>query len=159
MRTFNTTLLLLAICATALAQDQNIDGVCLTDSLKKLVSLGCNFNASPEAIATLKKYGTPDQSFDFGAATYAEAAALWPTPAFLAGYFKTAIAQPMTPIRGETAAGIRYFSDFAQVSMNNIHLCSDQGEYADYLMTKAQLNIKTVYIKNFSKDDVRLAGW
>jgi len=54
---------------------------------------------------------------------------------------------------------MRYYGDYAEISMENIHLCSDNGESTSYLITSAQVIIKTNEITKFDKNDVRLAGW
>lgn len=156
--TYILTLALLSACVIA-QSPTTLTGQCLVESIRDLVKQGCHFSAKTEIVNLLRSQGNSSQNFNFGQSTYEQAQAIWPKPAFLATYFKSAIAEPMTPLRGELGAGIQYFGDYVVVSMDNIHLCSDQGKYADYSMTSSKLIVKKSIITNYSKDDIRLAGW
>ena len=136
-----------------------ITGACLTASLKNLIAQGCNFAPKPEVYRALLQYSKSTQSFNFGQATQEEAAEQFPSPKYISGYFGKAIAQPMTPVSGETGAGIQYLKTLVTIGMDNIHLCSDQGIYADWAITSSKIVIKNQYIQDFSKDDLRNAGW
>lgn len=157
--TIFTCLALMSSIASCLSVTESITGNCLKASLKDLIAAGCNFNPNPEVYRALLKHARSTQNFNFGQATQSEAAALWPTPKFLSGYFGTAISQPNVPVSGEIGAGIQYLGDYVSIGMDNIHLCSDQGEYADYTMTSTKILVKSNFVKKFSKQDLRDAGW
>ena len=154
-----TSLALIGLGSCLVKEGRNITGQCLTKDLESLVSQGCNFDPNPKTLELLQSFGRPSEDFNFGQATYQEAIALWQKPKFLAGYFKKAIANPMTPLSGEIAGGVQYFGDYTAIGMQNIHLCSDNGDYADYSITNTQILIETSKTAGQSKDDLRNAGW
>jgi len=154
-----TIITLLQISSCLSTQGQDITGQCLSKDLESLVSQGCNFNPNPQTLELLQSFGRPSEDFNFGQATYQEAIVLWQKPKFIAGYFKKAIANPKTPLSGEIAGGIQYFGDYTVIGMQNIHLCSDNGDFADYSITNTQILIETSKTAGQNKDDLRNAGW
>jgi hypothetical protein len=155
---FIITLFIASVCSQKF--NSGLTGVCLKASLQVLVDKGCNFEADPEVVKTLLQYGSSTENFNIGQATYEQSTILFPTPKYISGYFKTAIANKDAAVGGEMGAGIQYYSDFMVIGMDNIHLCSDTGNnYADYAMTSSKVIIKKKFVTNVSKDDLRLAGW
>ena len=154
-----TFFMMLCLNSSLALQARTITGQCLTKDLESLVAQGCNFDPNPKTLEILQNFGNPSEDFNFGQATYQEAIVLWQKPKFIAGYFKKAIANPKTPLSGEIAGGVQYFGDYTVIGMQNIHLCSDNGDFADYSITNSQIIIETSKTAGQSKDDLRNAGW
>jgi hypothetical protein len=141
------------------SKDKEMTGVCLTKDLESLITAGCHFDPKPETLLLLEDLGSQSEDFNLGQATYQEAKALWPTPKYVAGYFKNAIASPNTPYAGEMAAGVQEFGDYTVIGMQNIHVCSDNGKSADYAIYNTQIIIQTSEISKINKEELRNAAW